>query len=72
MRRFGMPVAPAVVGMILGPVAETNLRRALAISEGNPGCWWLSPFSGIVYVVAPWSCSVGPATAPNAAEGGRR
>ena len=29
MRRFGWPVAPAVIGLILGPVAETNLRRAL-------------------------------------------
>ena len=38
MRRFGWPVAPAVIGLILGPVAETNLRRALAIGEGNPAC----------------------------------
>ena len=36
MRRFGWPVAPAVIGLILGPVAEINLRRALAISEGDP------------------------------------
>ena len=36
MRRFGWPVAPAVIGLILGPVAETNLRRAIAIGEGNP------------------------------------
>ena len=36
MRRFGWPVAPAVIGLILGPVAETNLRRALAIGEGDP------------------------------------
>ena len=37
MRRFGWPVAPAVIGLILGPVAETNLRRALAISDGDLG-----------------------------------
>ena len=35
MRRFGWPVAPAVIGLILGPIAETNLRRALAISDGD-------------------------------------
>ena len=35
MRRYGWPVAPAVIGLILGPIAETNLRRALAISGGD-------------------------------------
>src|SRR5690606_1321832 len=29
MRRFGFPVAPAVIGMILGPLAEQQFRRAL-------------------------------------------
>ncbi len=37
MRRYGWPVAPAIVGLILGPVAETDLRRALAISSGDLG-----------------------------------
>ncbi|MCG5214413.1 tripartite tricarboxylate transporter permease [Streptosporangium soli] len=35
MRRFGLPVAPAVIGMILGPMAEIQLRRALAIGAGD-------------------------------------
>src|SRR3712207_4604319 len=35
MRRFGWPVAPAVIGLILGPIAETNLRRARDVNEGN-------------------------------------
>jgi putative tricarboxylic transport membrane protein len=35
MRRYGWPVAPAVIGLTLGPIAETNLRRALAISGGD-------------------------------------
>ncbi|HWJ52770.1 MAG TPA: tripartite tricarboxylate transporter permease, partial [Propionibacteriaceae bacterium] len=52
MRRFGWPVAPAVIGLILGPVAETNLRRAIAIGEGNPAVLVQSPFSVIVYLVA--------------------
>src|SRR5690606_11655668 len=29
MRRHGFPVAPAVIGMILGPMAESQFRRAL-------------------------------------------
>jgi putative tricarboxylic transport membrane protein len=36
MRRHGYPIAPAVVGLILGPLAEQQLRRALAISQGDP------------------------------------
>ncbi|HEU5444490.1 MAG TPA: tripartite tricarboxylate transporter permease, partial [Pseudolabrys sp.] len=32
MRRWGFPVAPAVIGLILGPLAETQFRRALSIS----------------------------------------
>jgi putative tricarboxylic transport membrane protein len=52
MRRFGWPVAPAVIGLILGPVAETNLRRALAISDGDLGVLVSSPFSVVVLLVA--------------------
>ncbi|MGO1204272.1 tripartite tricarboxylate transporter permease, partial [Cellulosimicrobium funkei] len=33
MRRYGYPVAPMVVGIILGPMAEDRLRRSLAISQ---------------------------------------
>src|SRR5690606_37451076 len=32
LRRFDYPLAPVVVGLILGPLAEQQLRRALAIS----------------------------------------
>jgi putative tricarboxylic transport membrane protein len=52
MRRFGWPVAPAVIGLILGPVAETNLRRALAISDGDVSALVSSPFSVVVLLVA--------------------
>ena len=52
LRRFGYPIAPVVVGLILGPMAEKSLRQALQISQGDPclpcsipgsrsccGCW---------------------------------
>lgn len=35
MRVFGYPIAPVVVGLILGPMAEQQLRRALAIAQGD-------------------------------------
>jgi putative tricarboxylic transport membrane protein len=35
MRRYGFPAAPVIVGMILGPLAEEQMRRSLAISQGE-------------------------------------
>ncbi|MFT0891910.1 tripartite tricarboxylate transporter permease [Pseudochelatococcus sp. G4_1912] len=52
MRRFGYPVAPVVVGLILGPMAEQQLRRALAISQGDVQILVSSPIAITLYVVA--------------------
>jgi len=52
MRRFDYPVAPVVVGMILGPMAETQLRRALQINNGDPMVLLQSPVSATLIVVA--------------------
>ena len=35
MRRFDFPTAPVVIGMILGPLAEAQMRNAVAIGEGS-------------------------------------
>jgi putative tricarboxylic transport membrane protein len=45
MRRFGFPVAPAVIGLILGPLAETQFRRALSISQGELSVFVTQPIS---------------------------
>ncbi len=51
MRRHGYPVAPLVVGMILGPMAEEQLRRTLQISEGDLTALVASPFAAVTYGV---------------------
>jgi putative tricarboxylic transport membrane protein len=33
MRKFGFPLTPMILGVILGPLAETNFRRALQTSS---------------------------------------
>jgi putative tricarboxylic transport membrane protein len=35
MRRFDFPTAPVVIGLILGPLAEAQMRNALSIGEGK-------------------------------------
>lgn len=50
MRRYGYPVAPMVVGMILGPMAEDRLRRSLTISQGDLSYLVTSPFAATAYV----------------------
>jgi putative tricarboxylic transport membrane protein len=52
MRRFDYPIAPVVVGLILGPVAENQLRRALSISLGDPMVLLQSPISATLLAIA--------------------
>ncbi|KQX35364.1 tripartite tricarboxylate transporter TctA [Devosia sp. Root436] len=52
LRRFGYPIAPVVIGLILGPLSEQQLRRALAISQGDPMVLVHSPLAISLYVIA--------------------
>lgn len=52
LRRYHYPIAPVVVGLILGPLAEQQLRRALAISQGDPSVLLHSPVAVILYLIA--------------------
>ena len=52
MRRFDFPVAPVVIGMILGPMAEQALRQALTISQGDWSVFVTRPGSFFILLVA--------------------
>src|SRR3954469_4721884 len=60
MRRWDIPVGPAVIGLILGPLAETQFRRALSISQGDASVFFTQPIAATflaitaLLLVAPW------------------
>ncbi|QIH99826.1 tripartite tricarboxylate transporter permease [Rhodococcoides fascians A21d2] len=51
MRRYNIPLAPVLIAVILGPLAEIELRRALAVSEGSLGILVGSPITITLYLV---------------------
>ncbi len=51
MRRFDFPTAPVVVGMILGPLAEAQMRNALSIGEGHWSVFVQRPGSIVLLLV---------------------
>jgi putative tricarboxylic transport membrane protein len=60
MRLHGYPIAPVVVGLILGPMAEQQLRRALSISQGDWGTLVSTPVSAGLLIVATLALVVPP------------
>lgn len=52
MRLYGYPIAPLVVGLILGPMAEQQLRRALSISQGDWMTLVQSPVAAALLLIA--------------------
>ena len=51
MRRFDFPTAPVIVGMILGPLAEAQMRNALSIGEGKWGVFVERPMSATLLAI---------------------
>jgi putative tricarboxylic transport membrane protein len=45
LRHFGYPMAPLVLGIVLGDLLEKNLRRALVLSDGDLTPFFTRPIS---------------------------
>lgn len=52
MRRFDFPTAPVIIGMILGPFAEQEFRRAMTISGGDLSVFVTRPLSLTLLLIA--------------------
>ncbi len=48
LRHYGYPMAPLVLGIVLGDLLEKNLRRALILSDGNLSPFFTRPIAGTV------------------------
>lgn len=48
MKRFNFPIPPLTIGLVLGNLFETNLRRSLLLSDGNP----------MIFITRPVSCAI--------------
>ena len=52
MRKLDYPLAPAVLAIVLGPIAEPALRQSLLISNGDFSVFFTRPISGPIMVIA--------------------
>jgi putative tricarboxylic transport membrane protein len=52
MRKFDYPLAPAVLAIVLGPIAEPTLRQSLLLSSGDPMIFFTRPIAGPITVIA--------------------
>ena len=49
MQKFGFPVAPTILALVLGPTMEDSFRRALILSQGDFATFVSSPISIVFY-----------------------
>jgi putative tricarboxylic transport membrane protein len=60
MRRFDFPAAPVIIGMILGPLAEQEFRRAMTISQGDLSVFVTHPIALTLLLLAAAALLWGP------------
>jgi putative tricarboxylic transport membrane protein len=52
LRKLDYPLAPAVLAIVLGPIAEPALRQSLLIANGDPTVFLTRPIAGPITIVA--------------------
>ena len=51
IRRFGIPVLPLILGVIIGPLMEAKMREALDLSDGSISGLFNEPLAVFIYVI---------------------
>jgi putative tricarboxylic transport membrane protein len=52
MRKMDYPLAPVILGLVLGELMEKNLRRAMSISGGDWSYLFSSPITNVLWILA--------------------
>lgn len=52
LRKLDYPLAPAVLAIVLGPIAEPTLRQSLLLSKGDATIFLTRPIAGPITVIA--------------------
>jgi len=60
LRKTGVPLAPIILGLVLGPLMEKSLRRAMSLSGGDWGVLFSSPIAITLWLLATASLVVPP------------
>ena len=51
LRRYDYPLAPIIIGFVLGPICESNFRRSLVLSGNDFDIFFQRPIAGIILLV---------------------
>ena len=51
-KKYGFPVTPMCISLVLGSLFETSLRRALLLSEGNAMVFFTRPISCAIILLS--------------------
>ncbi|HEV7368366.1 tripartite tricarboxylate transporter permease [Arenibaculum sp.] len=51
MRETGFPIAPMILGVVLGPILDNNLRRSLALTQGDLLPFVTRPISAVIAIL---------------------
>lgn len=52
LRKLHFPLSALILGYVLGELMESNLRRALSISQGDLAILWGSPITVVLWILA--------------------
>lgn len=52
LRKFDYPLAPAVLAIVLGPIAEPTLRQSLLLAQGDATIFFTRPIAGPITIIA--------------------
>jgi len=60
MRKIDIPTAPAILGLLLGPMAESGLMNSIVMAKGNVVAYYLGRPSCVVLIILTLLAILGP------------